>query len=337
MGGMLLKPKDSTPFLVNSRQIAYLIEKGYLECPDLTAEEIWDRSKTDSLARILAFFQAGWFIIQLLGRAVLGLSTTTLELATGAIVICTVGTFVCWFQKPSDVQTGIVLSIETTTAQLLLDAGDAAAEPYKNTPLDFVAKESPTCGYDVMKFFNLRFDDPERPLRRFPNDRFPDIGTLEKFILFVLTSIFASIHMVGWNFSFQTHAELNLWRISSALVAGGTVAFWVIETIAARQRFGRWDKYLIWLKFKKEASREQEAAIESGLPRQTTVDRMDAFELEQQKAKPILWWEVGLIFPIVLLYVLGRIYMLVEIFVSLRALPEGAYQTFDLVDILPHW
>lgn len=77
--------------------------------------------------------------------------------------------------------------------------------------------------------------------------------------------------------------------------------------------------------------------IESGLPRQTTVDRMDAFELEQQKAKPILWWEVGLILPIVLLYVLGRIYMLVEMFVRLRALPEGAYQTFDLVDTLPHW
>lgn len=29
MGGILLQPKNSTPFLVNSRQLAYLVEKGY--------------------------------------------------------------------------------------------------------------------------------------------------------------------------------------------------------------------------------------------------------------------------------------------------------------------
>lgn len=336
MGGMLLQPKDSTPFLVNSRQLAYLVEKKYLECPKITSEEIWDRSKTDTLARLLTLAQASWLIIQLLGRAALKLPTTTLELTAGAIVFCTFGTFLCWMHKPSDVQTGIVLTTEATTAQILLEAGDAAAIPYRHTTLDFISKQSPTCGYDVMGFFHLRFDDHERPLRRFPNDRFPDIGTLEKFILFCTTSGFASLHLIGWCFTFPSRIELVLWRVSSSVVAGATVLFWIFETIAARQRFGRWDKYLIWLRFRKAPSKPG-YDVEDALASQDAVSRLDGFEKEQMSAKPILMWEVGLIFPVVFLYAAARGYMIVEVFVSLRALPLGAFQSFDLVDALPHW
>ncbi|KAJ5728894.1 uncharacterized protein N7483_003402 [Penicillium malachiteum] len=207
MGGMLLQPRASTPFLVNARQLAYLVEKGYVEVPQITAGEIWDRSKTDALGRLLSLLQATWFLIELLGRAFLQLPTTTLELSTGAIVVCTMGTFLCWFHKPSDVQTGIILKTEATRADILIDAGDAAAVPYKHTPLDFIAKQSPTCGFEVMEFFNLRFDNRERPLRRFPNDRFPDIGTMEKFLPFCTTTTFASLHLIGWNFEFPSQTE----------------------------------------------------------------------------------------------------------------------------------
>lgn len=123
MGGMLLQPKNSTPFLVNSRQLAYLVEKQYLECPQITQNEIWDKSKTDTLARLLSLGQATWLMIQLFGRFILKLPTTTLELSAGAIVICTFGTFICWMHKPSDVHTGIVLNMEASTAEILLEAG----------------------------------------------------------------------------------------------------------------------------------------------------------------------------------------------------------------------
>lgn len=45
MGGILLQPTDSTPFLVNSRQLTYLVEKKYMDYPEIAAEEIWDKSK----------------------------------------------------------------------------------------------------------------------------------------------------------------------------------------------------------------------------------------------------------------------------------------------------
>ncbi|CAI7589688.1 unnamed protein product [Penicillium discolor] len=311
--GCSFSQKNSTPFLVNSRRLAYLVEKQYLECPQITQNEIWDKSKTDTLARLLSLGQATWLMIQLFGRFILKLPTTTLELSAGAIVICTFGTFICWMHKPSDVHTGIVLNMEASKAEILLEAGEIAATPYRHTPLDFVAKQSFTCGYDVMGFFGLRFDDRERPLRRFPDDRFPDIGTFEKFSLFCLTSAFASFHLIG-----------------------ATVLYWIFETIAARQRFGRWDKYLVWLRMKSPPSQRQIDA-EAALARQDTISRLDAFEKEQREAKPILRWEIMIILPIIFIYVSARGYMFVEVFVSLRQLPIGAFETFEVADMLPHW
>jgi len=336
MGGILLQPIDSTPFLVNSRQLTYLVEKKYMDYPEIAAEEIWDKSKTDTLARVLTLLQVCWLLIQLLGRAILRLSTSTLELSAGAIVLCTLGTFFCWLHKPNDVQKGIVLTIEATTAQILADAGDEADAPYRHTPLDFVAKQSFTCGYDVMGFFNLRCDNRERPLRCFPNDRFPDIGSLEKLALFCLTTGYAAFHLIGWNFTFPTRLESLLWRVSSSLIVGATVFWWFFETIAARQRFGRWDKYLIWLGLKKKTLAPR-PDTESGMKRQNTRNRLDAFETEQKHAKPMLVWEIGLLMPMVFLYAAARIYMIVEALVSLRELPVGVYKTFDVAEILPHW
>lgn len=336
MGGILLQPRHSTPFLVNSRQLSYLVEKGYVEVPSITAEEIWDKSKADTLAKTITLAQASWLVIQLLGRAALRLPTTTLELSAGAIVLCTFGTFICWLGKPTDVQKGITLYTEATTSQILIEAGEAAAAPYRHTPLDFVAKESLTCGYDLMGFFNLRCDNPERPMRQFPNDRFPNISTWEKFALFCITSAYASTHLIPWNFSFPTRTELLLWRISSSIFTGVTVFFWVLETAAARQRFGRWDKYLIWLRLKKPPI-DLTADEKRDLARQDTIDRLNSFEREQRKAKAMVAWEVWVLLPIVLLYVVARLYMIVEVFVSLREVPRGVFKTFEIADLLPHF
>ncbi|KAK6524501.1 hypothetical protein TWF281_011408 [Arthrobotrys megalospora] len=348
MGGFLLQPKDSTPFVVNSRQMAYLVELEYIQCPTITEEEIWDKSKADSLSKLITAAQAAWLVFQLGGRAVLRLPTTTLELSAGAIVLCSFGTFICWLHKPSDVKNGVTITTRFTTAEILLDAGPKAALPYIHTPLDFVSRESPTCGFNMMGFFNLRCDDPERPLRRFPNDRFPDIGTFEKFALFLITTAYVAFHLIGWNFTFPSWIELQLWRWSSVVVTGATVFFWVFETIAARQRFGRWDKYLIWLRLKKPVEKpptsddgetgDAEGVLKTGgVVRQDTIFRMDAFEEEQKKAKPMVLWEVGILFPFILLYAAARAYLVVEVFVSLRELPAGVFKTFEVAEVIPHW
>lgn len=123
---------------------------------------------------------------------------------------------------------------------------------HTDTPLDFVAKESWwTCSYNILEFFNMRLDNPERPPRQFPNDRFQNIVTWEKSALFIMTFGYAATHLIPWDFSFPTRIERILWRVSGCIFTGVTVLFWFFETIAARQRFGRWDKYLILLRLKR--------------------------------------------------------------------------------------
>lgn len=328
MGGVLLQPRDSTPFLVNSRQIAYLVEHSYMPFPDISEAEIWDRSKADTLAKAVTIVQASWLVIEILGRAIERLETTTLELATASIVFCTLGTFYCWLQKPSDVQKGVILHIEVSSAQILTEAGNAGSKPYLHTPLDFVAKQSATCSYDIMGFFGLRCDTRERPLRRFPNDRFPDICTMEKFCLFCMTVAYAALHLIGWNFYFPTRTERYLWRISSCFVTGTTFFFWIFETIAARHRFGRWDKYLHWLRLKRVKPQDEERVVNKDEKREQ--------ELKAAKPMPLLW-EVVLVMPIVFIYALARGYMVVEAFMSLRVLPVGAYNTVNAATLIPHW
>jgi hypothetical protein len=56
MGGFLLKVEQGNKeitFPVNSKQLFYLINKGYLEYPKLREEEIQDKNKADGLARFV--------------------------------------------------------------------------------------------------------------------------------------------------------------------------------------------------------------------------------------------------------------------------------------------
>ena len=85
-----------------------------------------------------------------------------------------------------------------------------------------------------------------------------------------------------------------------------------------------------------EALQADEESVK-GPTRQDTINRLDAFEQEQRKAKPILMWEIALLAPIVLLYSAARGYMIVEVYVSLRDVPVGVYKTFEVAELIPHW
>ena len=60
-------------------------------------------------------------------------------------------------------------------------------------------------------------------------------------------------------------------------------------------------------------------------------------EQEQKQSKPMLWWEAGLSLPIVFAYVAARLYLIVEVGLSMRALPLGAFKAVEMSQILPHW
>lgn len=69
MGGFTITPPESTkPFVVNRVQLLWLLERGHIEMPSITLDEIRDKSKLDSLLKSMAILQALWFVVQTIAR-----------------------------------------------------------------------------------------------------------------------------------------------------------------------------------------------------------------------------------------------------------------------------
>ena len=114
------------------------LEESYLNLPEITLEEISDKSKANLLAKALVCLQTGWFVVQCFGRLGQGLPLTTLELLTISHVWCTWAIYAQWLKKTLDVTAPTVLRSQASTAEFLRNAGPAASKPYRQTPLDFV-------------------------------------------------------------------------------------------------------------------------------------------------------------------------------------------------------
>ena len=99
---------DGTPFILHhhrlsltARGVAFLARCGHL--PKIKEDDIVDKSKADSLAKALACLQAGWMIVQVIGRAILGLHVTLLEVNTLGHVLCALLTYLLWWNKPRQI------------------------------------------------------------------------------------------------------------------------------------------------------------------------------------------------------------------------------------------
>jgi hypothetical protein len=86
---------------LTARGVAFLAKCGHL--PNIQKNDIVDKSKADSLAKSLACLQAGWMVVQVIGRAVLGLHVTLLEVNTLGHVLCALLTYLLWWNKPRQI------------------------------------------------------------------------------------------------------------------------------------------------------------------------------------------------------------------------------------------
>ncbi|ESZ89496.1 hypothetical protein SBOR_10119 [Sclerotinia borealis F-4128] len=112
MGGFVFdfeNSEDNTPpFIPNyqrltlsARGVSLLAECGYL--PDISKREIVDKSKADTMAKLLVILQAGWMLVQVIGRLVSDLPVTLLEVNTLGHVLCTFIIYMLWWHKPRSI------------------------------------------------------------------------------------------------------------------------------------------------------------------------------------------------------------------------------------------
>ncbi|KAK3172661.1 hypothetical protein OEA41_005985 [Lepraria neglecta] len=92
---------------VTPRGMALLAKCGYL--PRISKEDILDKSKADNLSKMLSILQALWMLAQIVGRLIIGLSVTLLEVNTLAHVICALIIYVLWWYKPKLINEPTIL------------------------------------------------------------------------------------------------------------------------------------------------------------------------------------------------------------------------------------
>ena len=92
---------------LTARGVALLADCGLL--PDIETNYLKDKSKSDGLSKFIACVQAAWLIVQVVGRLVLGLQVTLLEINTLGHVFCALLIYVLWWHKPRMVQEPICL------------------------------------------------------------------------------------------------------------------------------------------------------------------------------------------------------------------------------------
>ncbi|KAI1123582.1 hypothetical protein F5Y10DRAFT_285921 [Nemania abortiva] len=336
MGGLLVQPNnDSAPFLVNNTQLAFLIKKQYLECPRITTEEIWDRSKADFLSKTLAFLQASWLAFQVLGRSIAGLPATALELFACAIVICTLGNFICWLHKPNDVRKAIILNAGFSLEKIVSENADAAAAfPQYATKRSNEKKSAQSHKSVVQRLFRISQDNGDQQLQRFTNDTYPELNTTQKLAFFCLGKGFAACHLAAWNSRFPTKIELYGWRIASSVVLGASLVLWAFEVLVFQPDQYTWDKYLNPLRYREVSINDISTTMEHGKSVHIDTETVATGPKKGKNdgsfyplVKPVI--RAILVPP----YVVARLFLVVEALISLRALPCGAYQTLSITDL----
>lgn len=374
MGGFVLHPRLSPneqwhPFPLDSEQVHYLVVNAYLpySAVQVDREIIEDKNKVDGLLRLITVCQILWYFVDTVSRAFQGLTITLLELATIGFIVCTLGTYFCWFHKPMDIGRPFALEANATLQDILLKAENSstsviiqevlagpkepAGRSYKRTPLDFAGRRDwsfTLCwdyGMAIFERFGIRLFVKKRPIDKIPDDYYPELSPGANGAAFLVHTGYAAIHIIGWNFVFVTQIEKTMWRITTLGIMTSILIFWAI--------------HLVWW------------VLPSALPpRQTpgpkTVNRISTVDslsdktplrrlpslLDRLRSITALFKTIFLardpasdipfiaLVPVLMcsaVYVLSRVYVILEGFISLRALPPNAYDSIDWTVWLPHF
>lgn len=230
-GGFLLQPLDSSPFPVTAKQIYYLVKEKYINVPNISAKEIFDKSKADQFSKTIACLQTGWFVTECIGRAVQKLPISPLELSTCGIILCTVAVYFFWLYKPLNVIAPTTIILDVSMATVLVRAGADAEKPFWCTPMDFA--EPPTV-YTLANWPRVanKLRAYKRPFVRIPNDRNPQLyGVGQRIVYSLLVVIFSTLSFSEWYFDFPTSMEKRVWRISCIVAEASLLVHAIAEAI----------------------------------------------------------------------------------------------------------
>ena len=201
MGGFHYFSDTGENYPLTWQDVGSLLKANTITLP--TEEEILDKSKSDSLAKIIVIIQTLWFATQCIARRLEYLATTELEIVTLAYAAISLGLFIAWWDKPVNVKCPIRVSHRYTEK----DHADAVNW--------WEALLSVIIGWqDYLTDLHLEQNVPMfysgKPEQR--EIYIADTITLAAGV------IFGAIHCVAWSFHFPSYIQSLLWRVSSAAI-----------------------------------------------------------------------------------------------------------------------
>jgi hypothetical protein len=137
MGGFTLHAKRRPIRVLGWENLEALARTGRIEWPDITEEEIKDRSKGDYLSKGIVVLQTTWFTVQFFARAASKLTITELEVVTLAFSTLIGVIYYLWWDKPLDVRCSVSVH--------LVEPNIGQATPVDITDDDFSPKEFCFC------------------------------------------------------------------------------------------------------------------------------------------------------------------------------------------------
>ena len=261
-------------------------------------EEIDDRSKQDGLVKAVTSLQALWFLVQVAARGQQGLLIAPMQVGTLAYVSMAAFIYSCWWCKAYDAKSPCVLE-----GSLVVKDG----EPQIDLEAWYAAEDRRKFKglFSSLKIGRMRFLRPlmepfYQAMKASAYDVYHITAVLayKPAILGALTSIFTAIHCVAWYYPSPTTTEALLWRIFTC--GGIAVGPWAFAE-TTRFSSGVW-----WRSGGK-----------------TWALGYVVYE--------VLWGVFSL------LYLLSRLYVMVESFIAFRGAPKSVYQQVNWCTYVPHY
>ena len=104
MGGFMLFEGDNPKGVLSPSRFSELLTAKMIEFPNVTVEEIEDRSKADGLSKTIALGQTLWFVAQCIARRSQHIDLTLVELLTLSLSVLNGLMYFLWWNKPLDVR-----------------------------------------------------------------------------------------------------------------------------------------------------------------------------------------------------------------------------------------
>ena len=195
-----------------------LIEKGDVDGPPISEEELTSRGKSDWIIKSIAILQILWFVVQTLFRAIQHYQTTALEIMTVAFVFCSVFVYGFSFYQPQNVEYPVFLDILATT--LTTDGAASATDttmpatdktkPNQNSDKSIGPEEGAEPASPIGRNLGMRSGPPSQYVPGWAAETLPLV------LLSLFACGFGALHCLAWNSPFPTSKKRLSWRVCSA-------------------------------------------------------------------------------------------------------------------------